>query len=76
MLKIIYDDKEVGAEDTYIGTVHYEVTLDNDISGYDVIDAIVRTMKVAQFHDTTIENALKAALGLPVNEPKIEKTED
>ena len=76
MIKIILEDKEFGVEDQQIGAIHYEISLNGDATGYDVIDAIVRTMKVAQFHDTTIENALKAALGLPIEEPKIVAPED
>lgn len=74
MIKIIYQDKEIGVEDQNIGTINYEITLNEDITGYDVIDAIVKVMRVAEFHPDTIDRALKAALGIP--EEEIEKIED
>lgn len=74
MIKIIYQDKEIGVEDQNIGTINYEITLNEDITGYDVIDAIVKVMKVAEFHPDTIDRALKAALGIP--EEEIEKIEE
>lgn len=74
MIKIIYQDKEIGVEDQNIGTINYEITLNEDITGYDVIDAIVKVMRVAEFHPDTIDRALRAALGIP--EEKIEKIEE
>lgn len=74
MIKIIYQDKEIGVEDQNIGTINYEITLNEDITGYDVIDAIVKVMRVAEFHPDTIDRALRAALGIP--EEEIEKIEE
>ena len=74
MIKIIYQDKEIGVEDQNIGTINYEITLNEDITGYDVIDAIIKVMRIAEFHPDTIDRALKAALGIP--EEEIEKIED
>ena len=74
MIKIIYQDKEIGVEDQNIGTISYEITLNEDITGYDVIDAIVKVMRVAEFHPDTIDRALRAALGIP--EEEIEKIEE
>lgn len=68
MIKIIYQDKEIGVEDQNIGTINYEITLNEDITGYDVIDAIVKVMRVAEFHPDTIDRALRAALGIPEEE--------
>lgn len=71
MIKIILDDKEFGVEDQEIGTIHYEVDLSGDATGYDIIDAIVKVMNIAEYHPQTIEKALRAALGIP--EEEIEK---
>ena len=74
MIKIILEDKEIGVEDQEIGAIHYSVSLNNDATGYDVIDAIVKVMNIAEYHPETIRKALRAALGLP--EEEIEKLED
>lgn len=68
MIKIILTDKEIGVEDQEVGTIHYEVELNSDATGYDVIDAIVKVMNIAEYHPKTIEKALRAALGLPEEE--------
>lgn len=68
MIKIILDDRELGVEDQEIGTIHYEVDLNADATGYDVIDAIVKVMNIAEYHPQTIEKALKAALGMKEEE--------
>ena len=65
MIRISLEDKEYGVEDQEIGTIHYAVSLNNDATGYDVIDAIVKVMNIAGYHPETIEKALRAALGLP-----------
>lgn len=62
MLKIILDEREVGCEDAYIGNIHYEATLDNDATGLDVINAIIKVMRVAEYHPNTIKRALEEAL--------------
>ena len=62
MIKIILADKEIGVEDQEVGTIHYEVELNSDATGYDVIDAIVKVMNVAEYHPETIRKALRAAL--------------
>ena len=62
MIKITLTDKEIGVEDQEVGTIHYEVELNSDATGYDVIDAIVKVMNVAEYHPETIKKALRAAL--------------
>lgn len=74
MIKIILDDRELGVEDQEIGAIHYEIDLNADATGYDVIDAIVKVMNIAEYHPQTIDRALRAALGLP--EEEIEKIEE
>ena len=74
MIRISLEDKEFGVEDQEIGAIHYEMSLNSDATGYDVIDAIVKVMQIAEYHPETIRKALKAALGLP--EEEIEKLED
>ena len=72
MIKIILEDKEFGVEDQEIGAIHYEISLNSEATGYDVIDAIVKVMNIAEYHPKTIEKALKAALGLPEEEERKE----
>ena len=72
MIKIILEDKEFGVEDQEIGAIRYEISLNSDATGYDVIDAIVKVMNIAEYHPKTIEKALKAALGLPEEEERKE----
>lgn len=68
MITIIYDDNEIGVEDQTIGKIHYTTELTNEATGYDVIDTIVRVMRVAGYQEDTIKRALEAALGLNENE--------
>lgn len=68
MIRISLEDKEYGVEDQEIGSIHYSVSLNNDATGYDVIDAIVKVMNIAEYHPETINKALRAALGLPEEE--------
>ena len=64
MIRISLEDKEYGVEDQEIGSINYSVSLNNDATGYDVIDAIVKVMNIDEYHPKTIEKALRAALGM------------
>ena len=72
MIRISLEDKEYGVEDQEIGAIHYEISLNGDATGYDVIDAIVKVMNIAEYHPETIKKALRAALGLPEEEERKE----
>lgn len=61
-IRIIYDDKEVGCEDQYIGNIHFEQEISGEATGYDVVRAIVKLMQIAEYHPNTIQNALADVL--------------
>lgn len=62
MLKIVYKDKEFGADINEIGNINYKLELGNDITGTELIASIIKLMKVMEFSPTVIQQALENAL--------------
>ena len=62
MLKIVYKDKEFGADINEIGNINYKLELSNDITGTELIESIVKLMKVMEFSSTVIQQALENVL--------------
>ena len=62
MLKIVYKDKEFGANINEIGNINYKLELSNDITGTELIESIVKLMKVMEYSPTVIQQALENVL--------------
>ena len=62
MLKIVYKDKEFGADINEIGNINYKLELSNDITGTELIESIIKLMKVMEYSPTVIQQALENVL--------------
>lgn len=62
MLKIVYKDKEFGADVNEIGKINYKLELSNDITGTELIESIIKLMKVMEYNPTVIQQALENVL--------------